>query len=1418
MPLLFSRRTSLYKGGYLSFLIICFLMFVTSSGTLLAQCTTSGAQIIPDDGILTIDFAVSGLVDSDLASATQGICGVEIDFMHENIGDVTVTLISPSGTVVQLVGPPTTTNPGTNLTRWNIDFLPCMMAAMPDGGFAATWSNLQPWAALANYSGSYHPSSGCLEDFNSGSANGIWRIVFEDHDLLATGSVASVTLIFCNPAGLQCNECDPNAGTLTPPAMALCENQLVRTIDVTVDYAGNPPAPGLYSYTFILSSGNTIVANGASFNHDPIPGNYTLCGLSYLTTDAIQINNLILTGDLNMLIQAISNGSVCAVLSNPCVVVTVSPEPDTVEQDVILCTGQSFVFKGQLFSSPGTYHVVDDEVDACDSIFQLNITASDVIADIAIPDSISCGGAGVLLDGSSSQGGPLTYEWTTSAGILNGNINNSQVVALVPGAYTLTIRDGQCEDTEDVVVYGDQTYPQIFMEADVITCSTPTVTIHPVVSPSNVTYSWTGPGGFTSSMRDVDISIPGRYFLRVVSANGCEAFTYIDVMANITMPDANVVLQDKACASGFGVIGVSTAGNLYAWTGPTGMLPPNQVIAVTDAGLYSITVTDPGNGCTATGSLDYVPDYVTPPLDIVGIDSIRCNSEVLLTVTDANLLGPPVWSGPNGIYYNSYTVGLTQPGVYTINVIGANGCKNSRVIELFAASGYPAYQITNDTISCLDNIATIGITIPNADVYFWPDLPPPDNSNAFVTLMSAGTFTVTALDTTSGCLVEATASVTANTAPPPYSFITDTISCADPIGLLQFVPVPGQQHTSVEWHLPDMTIVTNPTLTISEPGQYLLSVTGQNGCIGTSLLTIEKDTVLPLFFLEPDVIGCDMQGIIHNIRVDSLAGIVWTGPNGFTSSELDPMISDTGIYTASGFSTNGCPRIVTTHVTGDFVPPLTSFTLDTLDCINPFAELIVHSPDEIIGYAWKDEAGTILSTDSILLADLPGSYTVEVEGDNHCFNQDTVILTPPVFPVVGVSSDTLSCDMGAVPVIATSNILNTQFTWLAINGDTLIKSDELIADNRGPFIISAVGPNGCETKDTILVPIDTLYPVATISLIGEIRCQNRDFMLDGQMSIPSNVEFTWSTVNGMILSDPTLPVIDAQDTGVYFLSIVNPVNGCVDVDSIHMGEHPDAITLAHIEVKRPQCSGESNAEILVTDIEGGVEPIFYSLDGSLQQSANLFDGLTAGSFLLEITDNAGCIYDTLITIDPTNPYTVNAGFDQEIFIGETAVLFGTTDILPEEVFSQEWDSVGVLLCQDCIESSVRPLKTTTYRFTVISETGCVKSDEVIIYVVEKAKFFIPNIFSPNGDNINDELIFSTGPGIVRVHKWLIFDRWGDQVFERLSFDPADPSVYWDGTATQGSEKLNPGVFTYIIDVELLTGKREIYYGSITLIR
>jgi hypothetical protein len=72
-------------------------------------------------------------------------------------------------------------------------------------------------------------------------------------------------------------------------------------------------------------------------------------------------------------------------------------------------------------------------------------------------------------------------------------------------------------------------------------------------------------------------------------------------------------------------------------------------------------------------------------------------------------------------------------------------------------------------------------------------------------------------------------------------------------------------------------------------------------------------------------------------------------------------------------------------------------------------------------------------------------------------------------------------------------------------------------------------------------------------------------------------------------------------------------------------------------------------------------------------------------------------------------------------------------------------------------------------------------------------------------------------GIQKVIRWVIFDRWGSAVFGRTNFNPDDPGVYWDGRTTTGA-MANPGVFPYILEVQLINGKNEIYRGDITLIR
>ena len=125
--------------------------------------------------------------------------------------------------------------------------------------------------------------------------------------------------------------------------------------------------------------------------------------------------------------------------------------------------------------------------------------------------------------------------------------------------------------------------------------------------------------------------------------------------------------------------------------------------------------------------------------------------------------------------------------------------------------------------------------------------------------------------------------------------------------------------------------------------------------------------------------------------------------------------------------------------------------------------------------------------------------------------------------------------------------------------------------------------------------------------------------------------------------------------------------------------------------------------------------------------------------------------------------------------------------------------------------------TSTYIYRVISATGCILEDEVTIYVIEKGKYYIDNVFTPNGDNINDEIRINAVPGIKKVRNWIIYDRWGDAVFGATDFDPDDLSIFWDGKTPDG-EELNPAVFPYMLEVVLINGNTEVHHGTITLVK
>ena len=213
-------------------------------------CCIDTNLIIKDKATTSLRFQIVGATNNDLSTPTQGLCGVRIKFKHKSIGDVTMSLISPGGQKVDLLGPNANAR-RTDLTNWNVSFVPCAVTAVPDVGFKQKWDNVQNWGILGQfYNGTYYPFNGCLEDFNLGAVNGIWTLTIVDSDLFYDGLVESFCLLFCDDSGVSCNSCSSNGGYFNLAPIMLCESNDNLNLDVKPTIPSFTPDPLNYGYKY----------------------------------------------------------------------------------------------------------------------------------------------------------------------------------------------------------------------------------------------------------------------------------------------------------------------------------------------------------------------------------------------------------------------------------------------------------------------------------------------------------------------------------------------------------------------------------------------------------------------------------------------------------------------------------------------------------------------------------------------------------------------------------------------------------------------------------------------------------------------------------------------------------------------------------------------------------------------------------------------------------------------------------------------------------------------------------------------------------------------------------------------------------------------------------------------------------------
>jgi gliding motility-associated-like protein len=150
---------------------------------------------------------------------------------------------------------------------------------------------------------------------------------------------------------------------------------------------------------------------------------------------------------------------------------------------------------------------------------------------------------------------------------------------------------------------------------------------------------------------------------------------------------------------------------------------------------------------------------------------------------------------------------------------------------------------------------------------------------------------------------------------------------------------------------------------------------------------------------------------------------------------------------------------------------------------------------------------------------------------------------------------------------------------------------------------------------------------------------------------------------------------------------------------------------------------------------------------------------------------------------------VNAGPDKTLLSGNSGILDGS---IGGADYSFIWSPDFFMSDPSSLRPSVNPISDTAYVLTATSLSGCGShSDTVKIRVYKEVK--IPNVFTPNGDGINDRWEI---PALTayRSYAVLIFNRYGQTVFESRNYITA-----WDGK--YGGKALPIGTYYYIIDLK-----------------
>jgi gliding motility-associated-like protein len=453
-------------------------------------------------------------------------------------------------------------------------------------------------------------------------------------------------------------------------------------------------------------------------------------------------------------------------------------------------------------------------------------------------------------------------------------------------------------------------------------------------------------------------------------------------------------------------------------------------------------------------------------------------------------------------------------------------------------------------------------------------------------------------------------------------------------------------------------------------------------------------------------------------------------------------------------------------------------------------------------YEWADTSSSCVKLETLTLTVLDTFATFQDIAT--CANEPADIFGVPT-SVPGTYAQAFAaangCDSVHTITLTVTDTVATSESLTICSGETVIIFGTPVS-TAGTYTQTFAGQNGCDSTHSVAL---TVLTAMQVTLNAQGPCPGAaDGSAAAQVSggLPP-YQYDWGSGPGSSASAGNL------SPGNYTL-LVTDANGCnASAGFSIQSAPPPSLTTEGQDVT---CFGDTDGSLVITAADPGLS---YSLDGQVFSGQAQWENLSPGDYTLYVQDAGGCISEIPFTIGQPAPINVLLPPGVSLQWGESEQLAPV--ISPAGgVYVYAWSPPDGLSCTDCEAPIAQPDFSGTYVLVVTDTLGCTARATVLVEVERNQDVFIPSMFSPNADGINDAFTIFSGPQVVSIRTMKVFDRWGEKVFEGADLRPNDLSQGWDGTFR--GKPMNPGVFGYLAELEFANGIVLTYNGSLTLVR